>query len=112
VFHRHRGTADAKNPGLALRQCARPLPQHLASRQEFSTSRQQIFAALRQLDAPAGAVEQAQPKYRLEFGDATRKRRLRDVKRCRSRGKAAKVRDSNESAKKTQVYIMRHQHGF
>jgi hypothetical protein len=70
------------------------------------------LAALCELDAPAGAVEQAQPEYRLEFGDATRKRRLRDVERCRSRGKAAKVRDSNESAKEAQVEIMHHQHGF
>ena len=51
----------------------------LSPKEPFSTSRQKIFAALCELDAPAGAVEQAQPEYRLEFGDATRKRRLRDV---------------------------------
>jgi hypothetical protein len=112
MFHRHGSTSHAQNPRLSLRQRARPLAQRFASRQEFSTSRQKIFAVLRELDAPAGTVEQAQSEHRLEFRNTTRKRRLRDVELRRGRGKAAKVRDSDESAKKAQVQIMRHWHRF
>jgi hypothetical protein len=109
-FHGHGRTADAQNPGPALRQCTRAFAQRFSVGQELAAPRQQIFAALRELYAPAGAVEQAQPERRLEFGNATGQSGLRDVQRRRGRGKAPLVRDHDERTKQAEVHIMRHRH--
>jgi hypothetical protein len=109
-FHDHRRATNAQNARRALRERSRPFAHGLTVGQKVPAPLQQILAALRELDSPAGAVEEAQAERRLEFGNPTRQSGLRDVKRVCGSGKPLQVRDGYERSKKAEIHVMRHVH--